>query len=96
MTCLVAATLPLTACGGGGQSTAQVETLLREQLPETIRQDTGKGVVVETALCAKGASHQYDCTAHLASTNGAGQLSFSDVSVSATCDSHACVWHVNP
>ncbi len=89
---LVAATL--AGCGGGQGSDGreEVEAMIRSQLPESVRRNTGEAVFVNEVTCVDKGDGEYDCVAAVTGTDGVGGLTNFDVPVSASCDAENCTW----
>jgi hypothetical protein len=66
--------------------------MIRTQLPDSVRRNTGEAVIVNTVTCVAKGDNEFDCIASVTGTNGVGGLRSFDVPVSATCDEQNCTW----
>lgn len=91
---LLLAAAVLAGCGGGNGSGGreQVESLIRSQLPESVRRNTGEAVFVNKVTCVDKGDGDYECIAAVTGTDGVGGLTNFDVPVSASCDDENCTW----
>jgi hypothetical protein len=91
----VALLASLVGCGGGGDNAAakaQVELMIRSQLPGEVRKNTGEAVFVSDLTCVDKGHNQFDCIAKVTGTNGVGGLQTTSVPISASCDKENCTW----
>jgi hypothetical protein len=83
----------VAGCGGSsGASRGEVESMIRSQLPASVKRNTGEAVFVNKVTCTKKSKNQFDCIASVTGTNGVGGLQSVDIPVSATCDEQNCTW----
>lgn len=66
--------------------------MIRSQLPESVRRNSGEAVFVNEVTCVSKGDNEFDCIARVTGTDGAGGLQNLDVPVSATCDEENCTW----
>lgn len=94
----------LTGCGGDGsvgdggdgneeETRAAVEQMIRSQLPDSVKRNTGEAVYVSRVTCAKedDEGRKWDCVATVGGAGEAG-LEYVDIGVTATCDEAVCTW----
>ncbi len=98
---LVPAALALLAvvaagCGGAETSNAErravVEAMIRTQLPQSVRRNSGEAVLVKDVTCVAENERRYDCIVAVTGTDGLGGLQSFDVAVTAACDEANCTW----
>lgn len=84
----------LAGCGGASEAERRsgVEALIRSQLSESVRRNTGEAVLVNEVTCAAKGDNEFDCIASVTGSDGVGGLQSFDVPVSATCDEENCTW----
>src|SRR4051812_26460117 len=81
---MVLAIAALAGCGDDPQADrTQVESLIRSQLPQSVRRNTGKAVFVNDVTCVAKENNEFDCIANLTGTDGAGGLESFDVPIAA-------------
>ena len=86
-------------CGGGdadrdGEAArGHVEQMIRSQLPESVRRNTGEAVYVSHVTCVSedDEGRRWDCIATVGGATPTG-LEYVDIGVTATCDEAACTW----
>jgi hypothetical protein len=98
----VTALLAVAGCGGGkstnGAGTAEVERMIRSQLPTSVRQNTGQAVYVSSILCLKKGGGEFDCSVGVTGSSGITNLNETPhletvtIPVTASCDGSACTW----
>ncbi len=83
-------------CGGGGgesgSAKAELERLIRSQLPQQARQNFGTAVTVRNVICTQESDSTYRCIASVQGTDGRGGLETVDLPISGTCDDESCQW----
>ena len=91
---VVVAALP--ACGESNDESpdprAQLEGIIRSQLPEKAKRESGQAVVVDSVQCTRAGGNKYECIASVKGSDGTGQLVAQDVSIDGTCDEDSCIW----
>jgi hypothetical protein len=87
-----------TACsdvpGVGGSDadrSAEVQSMIRSQLPDSAKRNLGMAVYVEDVTCAAKSDTEFDCFATVTGANG-GRFESFDLGISATCDDSSCTW----
>ena len=102
---IVALALALSGCGDGGSGVgdvgavdkdatrAHVERMIRSQLPQSVKRNTGEAVIVSRVTCVSedDEGRKWDCLASVGGATGAG-IEYVDIGVTATCDEAACTW----
>lgn len=91
---LLLAAAVLAGCGGseGSGGREQVESMIRSQLPESVRRNMGDAVLVNEVTCVDKGDGDYECVAAVTGTDGVGGLTNFDVPVRASCDGENCTW----
>jgi hypothetical protein len=84
---------PTVPAEGTGRQT--LESAIRSQLPDQLREATGRVAFVSQVVCVStGARNQYECVAKVSQAGPGGGLVRSSLGITGTCDERACTWRV--
>jgi hypothetical protein len=89
---LAAAALPgCSAGGGGGDARAELESMIREQLPDSAKRN-GATIYTPTVRCTSVEGNRFDCIATVRGIDDAGTRIDAQLPITASCDDRSCVW----
>lgn len=96
------AVLAILAAGCGGSSgspadaSAELEALIRKQLPGETKRLTGSRAFVSRVGCVHSGSSAYQCIATISGPNAYGEYATEQLPIDGTCDETECIWKVSP
>ncbi len=96
---LVALAVLLAGCGSSGSPTdasAELEALIRRQLPAETKRLTGSRAFVSRVGCVHSGGSTYQCIATISGPNAFGGYGTEQLPIDGTCDETECIWKVSP
>lgn len=96
---LAALAVLLAGCGSTGSSadaSAELEALIREQLPAEAKRFTGSRAFVSDVGCINSSGSSYQCIATISGVNAFGGYGTERLPIDGTCDEAQCIWKVSP
>lgn len=96
---LVAVAGLLAGCGSSSSpadASAELEALIRRQLPAEAKRLTGSRSFVSNVGCVHGNGSAYQCIATISGPNAFGEYGTEQLPIEGTCDETECIWKVSP
>lgn len=90
----------LAGCGGSTGSpaddSAELEALIRKQLPGETKRLTGSRAFISRVGCVHSGGSAYQCIATISGPNAYGEYATEQLPIDGTCDETECIWKVSP